>query len=231
MNTNYKLVLIGILLYVVTYCGYLIWHSKIRVPRRLEFIKRYHFNSSIRDKIAEDYPALSSYDVNLVLNGLKQFFIIAHFAGNRRIGMPSLIVDAAWHHFILHTLDYHDFCKNSFGRIFNHTPNSSIENPTNIAIELKRTWHIACNIENIKPKYPTRIPLLFALDSKLKIEKGNYYELIENELRFGAKQKTSSSEAAYPVFLCGACGGATNLGFGDGGDGGGGCGGGGCSGG
>ncbi len=133
--------------------------------------------------------------------------------------MPSLIVDAAWHHFILHTIEYHNFCKKAFGRRFNHTPNSSIENPKDIAIELKRTWRIACNIENIKPKYPTRIPLLFALDSKLKIEKGNYYELIENELRFGAQQKTSSSEAAYPVFLCGACGGATSLG-------GGGCGGG-----
>ncbi len=228
MSSTYQLVILCIFIYVGAFFGFKIWHSKIRVPRRLEFIKRYQFGTSLKKKIAEQYPILSSSEMDLVLNALKQFFIVAHLAKGRRIGMPSLIVDAAWHHFILHTIDYHNFCGKAFGKLLNHTPNSSIENPEDIAIELKRTWLIACEIENVNPKYPIRIPLLFGIDSKLKIENGNYYELIENELRFGEKKVSPTADTTYPVSLCSGCAGTTHVG-GDGCSGG--CGGGGCSGG
>ena len=230
MSSTYQLVILCIFIYVSTFLGLKIWHSKIRVPRRLEFIKRYHFGTSLKNKIAEEYPKLSSYDIDIVLDGLKQFFIVAYLAKGRRIGMPSVIVDAAWHHFILHTIDYHNFCKKAFGKLFNHTPNSSIENPKDIAIELRCTWQIACELENVNPKHPTRIPLLFGLDSRLKIENGNYYELLENELRFGEKKGSPTAETAYPVSLCSGCAGTTQASE-IGCTGGSGCGGGGCSGG
>ena len=229
MNEQYQLILLALLIYVVTYFGHRIWHKKIRIPRRREFIKRYHFSASIHKKLAEDHPNLSSHDINMILDGLKQFFIIAHVAENRRIGMPSLIVDTAWHHFILHTVEYNHFCKQAFGQLFNHTPNSSIKRPEDVASELKLTWQIACNIENVNPKHPTRIPLLFSLDSKLDIPNGNYYELIEDELRFGHKNKDSHAQTTYPVTMCVSCAGGSSNNFGSGGgcSGGGGCAGGG----
>jgi len=40
---------------------------------------------------------------------------------------------------------------------------------------LRRTWWYACIEENINPRQPTRLPLLFALDAKLKVGDGFIY--------------------------------------------------------
>ena len=109
------------------FTGWKVWQSTIGKTRRRDFIARYRFNASLRAKIAADLPDNSSSDIDLVLEGLRQFFTIAHLAGKARIGMPSKVVDIAWHHFILHTVDYHAFCKGAFGRFYNHMPSSRVE--------------------------------------------------------------------------------------------------------
>lgn len=35
---------------------------------------------------------------------------------------PTARIDAAWHHFILFTRDYRDFCRTYFGRFIDHLP-------------------------------------------------------------------------------------------------------------
>jgi len=205
-----------------------------RKKRRLDFIARYRFNESLRAKIAGDLPTISAADIDRVLEGLRQFFTIAHYAGDQHISMPSKVVDVAWHHFILHSIDYSAFCKQAFGQFYNHTPSSPIQNAEDIQVELKRTWTIACMLENVDPKYPTRIPLLYQLDALLNIEDGHYYELIDEKVRYG-KSHREVEQALNPagghVTLCGgylySCGGGTGGWGGGGGCGGGGCGGGG----
>ncbi len=230
--------LVAFVLVSLSITSWKIWQNTIGKTRRRDFIVRYRFNASLRAKIAADLPDNSSSDIDLVLEGLRQFFTIAHHAGKARIGMPSKVVDIAWHHFILHTIDYHAFCKGAFGHFYNHMPSSPVEQAEDVQMELRRTWSIACKLENVDPGHPTRIPLLYRLDAMLKIEDGHYYELVEGRVRYGKVREEDREEKgamATPVLLCGGmlvgCGGGCGGGGDGGGCSGGGCGGGGCSGG
>lgn len=62
------------------------------------------------------------HDINgevLILEMLR-FLNLIHLT-NEKLS-PSLIVDLAWHEFILFTRHYHEFCKTHFGRFIHHTP-------------------------------------------------------------------------------------------------------------
>ena len=103
--------------------------------------------------------------------------------------MPSKEVDVAWHHFILHSIDYSALCKQAFGEFYNHMPSSPIQTAEDIQVELKRTWSIACMLENIDPKHPTRIPPLYRLDGLLNVEDGHCYKLGHGKVRYGKPQR------------------------------------------
>lgn len=49
---------------------------------------------------------------------------------------PSLIVDEAWHSFILHTKLYYDFCKSRYGTFVHHFPTGSERDPLSKVNEL-----------------------------------------------------------------------------------------------
>jgi hypothetical protein len=55
---------------------------------------------------------------------------------------------------------------------------------------LQLTWRFACLEENISPKRPTRLPLLFAIDAKLQVPDGNTYDL--QAIRQGAEEQNGS---------------------------------------
>jgi hypothetical protein len=91
--------------------------------------------------------------------------------------MPSQVADDLWHEFILYTKHYEQFCRTAFGQFFHHTPavvlgRNKVDNEG-----LRRVWWYSCLDENINPRKPTRLPLLFALDSKLGIAGGFTYEV------------------------------------------------------
>ena len=90
---------------------------------------------------------------------------------------------------------------------------------------LRRAWWHACKEENIDPRNPTRLPLLFALDGKFSIADGFRYAADCSALRKGGDGTVYCGGD-----FGGSGGGDGSDGFGDsGGDGGcgGGCGGGG----
>jgi hypothetical protein len=91
-----------------------------------------------------------------------------------------------------------------------------------------------CLDENINPKAPTRLPLLFALDAKLNVPNGFYYAADCNAVRRTNDGRATESGVVYcgGDFSSDGFDGGTD-GLGDSGDGGGsgdGCGGGGCGG-
>ena len=153
-------------------------YLRIVAPKRLEFITRYSFDLASKEKLSELHPNLAPHEIERVFDGLRQFFTIAHYSQQRKITMPSRVVDDAWHEFILSTVGYASFCKNAFGRFYNHEPSSPVASPENIFPSLKRTWVIACRLENIDPRNPMRVPLIFAIDSILRIKDGNNYEIV-----------------------------------------------------
>lgn len=168
----------GFELIVVAVIGYFLWkkYRRKRISKNQEkFISEYRYPKRIREKIKQHYPHLNDAQVNRVMRGLKEYFVICLMAGDRMVAMPSQVVDIAWHEFILFTRDYNEFCKKALGRFLHHTPTEAMKTRTMASDGIKRAWRLSCAREKINPKEPSRLPLLFALDGELAISDGFKY--------------------------------------------------------
>lgn len=143
--------------------------------RRKKFIENFYFPKTIREKVTEVYPQLSTTEVNEVMRGLKEYFYICNMAGEKFVSMPSQVVDVAWHEFILFTKQYQVFCSKAFGRFLHHVPAEAMRTPTIAQEGIQRAWRLSCKREKINPDSPTKLPILFNIDSKLKISNGFFY--------------------------------------------------------
>lgn len=174
MTTLETVLLIVVIAFVVM--TKIMRNRSIRLERE-KYIRRYTFSSDILAKVKEQYPALEEKDLYLVARALRQYFLIYLRADKKTIGMPSRIVDIMWHEFILDTRKYTAFCNKAFGGYFHHIPASKSQKGIAIANSMKLTLKLAFLEENINPANPTRLPLLFAIDEKMKIPHGNIYQL------------------------------------------------------
>jgi len=143
--------------------------------RRRQFIRESRLPALLNTKLRARYPQLSASDAELVLRGLRQFFLAYLRSGRKFVAMPSQVVDAAWHDFILHTRAYQLWCDAAFGGLLHHTPAEVLGRDPKRNDGLRRTWFWACKEESIDPRQPTRLPLLFALDKKFAIPGGFSY--------------------------------------------------------
>ncbi len=205
---------------------------------RRQFVREAPLPRFLGGKLCERYPQLSPRDTELVLRGLRQFFMAHLRSGRAFVAMPSRVVDAAWHEFILHTRGYEQWCDTAFGRLLHHSPAEVLGRDARRNDGLRRVWFWACKEESIDPRHPSRLPLLFALDRKFGIPGGFNYVPDCREI-----DRQSGSDAYCGTSFGGDGGGSDapgdNAGFGgadssaggggdgDGGSDGGGCGGGG----
>jgi hypothetical protein len=224
----------------------MVW-SKYTALRREAYIRRAMLPGGLYERLRKIHPSLTPKDCQLVGHGLRQFFLAHLKSGRMYVSMPSQVVDDLWHEFILHTKSYEAFCSQAFGRFLHHTPTAALKNNRQSNTGLRRCWWYACKEENINPRGATRLPLLFALDTKLQIAGGFYYVAD----CMAARQQQYQADGAAPVhcggdFSSASFDGSTD-GFGDassdgshgdagshsdgGSDGGSSCGGGGCGGG
>jgi hypothetical protein len=150
---------------------------RTRGLQREQYIRSYVFSGALLDALRKTQPALSEKDEFLVARALRSFFLIHLRTAPAGIGMPSRIVDDLWHEFILDTREYHRFCDQAFGAYFHHIPAAKMMPGISQNAGMRRTWRHACLEENINPKRPTRLPLLFAIDQKMAIVGGNIYSL------------------------------------------------------
>jgi hypothetical protein len=208
--------------------------------RRAEFIRTFRWPRGLLQRLEQHYPAFERKDSALVSRGLRQFFLAYLMSGRRYVSMPSQVADELWHEFILYTREYDAFCRRAFGSFLHHTPAVVLSEHRKSNEGLRRVWWYCCKYENIDPVNPTRLPLLFALDSKFKIANGFVYHPDCEELRkngsgtayCGGDFADSSIDGSSSGFGDGDAshgadsGGSDGSGGGDGG-GGGGCGGGG----
>lgn len=149
----------------------------LRRRARERFIDAYAFPPGIRGRVRKRYPHLSEADLDLVLGALREYFHLCRKAGRRMLAMPSQVVDAAWHEFILFTRNYDHFCRRGLGRFLHHTPAEAMKSPTEAGDSIKRTWRLACLRAGMDPAKATALPLLFAIDGQLAIPDGFRYAL------------------------------------------------------
>lgn len=210
-----------------------------RQAARAEYIRTYMFPKGIFDRLQARRPELTLKDCQLTAHALRQFFLAYLKSGRRFVSMPSQVADDLWHELILYTRHYDAFCDKAFGGFMHHTPAVVLGADRQNNAGLRRIWWYACLEENINPRQPTRLPLLFALDTKLNIPNGFRYTpncdaLRRQENRDGSGGTTHCggdfSDSSYDGSTDGfgdSSSGDGGSGGDSGGDGGGGCGGGG----
>ena len=151
-----------------------VW-SRWRRLARAEYIRTCPFPPGLLDRLAKKRPDITLKDRQLVARALRQFFLVYLKSGRQFVSMPSQVADDLWHEFILYTRHYELFCRRAFGRFLHHTPAVALGPDRRDNAGLRRAWWYACLEENINPRKPTRLPLLFALDAKLEIVGGFRY--------------------------------------------------------
>lgn len=148
-------------------------------PDRLRVIRDYPFPEFLQQKLRTTYPHLDAAAALEVEHGLRQFFLASAQARGSFVAMPSKVVDALWHEFILYTRGYEAFCRKAFGRILHHTPAEALQlskkKRGSASAGLRRAWYWSCQEERIDPKRAERLPLLFTLDARYAIAGGYRY--------------------------------------------------------
>jgi hypothetical protein len=230
---------VAIVVVVVLVLGLPLWRAYVGL-RRAAFIRSAALPHGLFERLRKHHPRLTQKDCQLAANGLRQYFLAYQGSGFKYVAMPSQVVDDLWHEFILHTKAYRTFCERAFGRFFDHTPAAELSAARRSNEGLRRCWFQACRQENIDPRRPARLPLLFALDAKLGIVGGFVYiadcEAVRrmdpagagSTVHCGGDFNDSSIDGSTDGFGDGSDGGTSSDGGGDSGGGcGGGCGGGG----
>jgi hypothetical protein len=207
----------------------LLWQRYRRLARE-RYIRQFALPRGLYERLRKRRPELELKDCALVARGLRQFFLAYLNSGCRFVAMPSQAVDDLWHEFILYTRAYEAFCGKAFGGFLHHTPAVVLSPDKRNNEGLRRVWWQCCKEENIDPRSPLRLPLLFAIDAKLGIADGFVYKPDCKALQgseagtahCGADFSDSSIDGGTDGFADGGADGG-----GDGGGCGGGCGGGG----
>src|SRR3954469_21188788 len=101
--------------------------NKLLRGRRRAHIESYEFPSGLRDKLCGELG--SGRRADIALDGLRAWYLACLYADGELLGMPSRIVDEAWHAMILRTREYECFCRRAFGSYLHHTPDSAHDVP------------------------------------------------------------------------------------------------------
>ena len=165
------------ILFIITLIFLAYFWRKEQQKKQLRFIKNYNFSPVLMRRVQAQHDYLSDVDMKKVVEATRDYFYICNQAKGKMVAMPSEIVDVFWHEFLLFTREYQDFCKKGIGRFLHHTPTEAMKTPTSAQEGIKRAWRLACAKENINPKHPSKLPLLFTIDKSLKIKGGFSYQL------------------------------------------------------
>jgi hypothetical protein len=118
------------------------FHLRRRRRRRDEdYIWTYQFPEHVESRCRRDRPELTDREWKLVEQGLREWFLCCAWRDGEVLGMPSRLVDEAWHEFILDSLAYTEFCDRAFGEYLHHTPETSMTAPMSGALDATtRAW-------------------------------------------------------------------------------------------
>lgn len=168
------MILNAIFMAVVVLLAIVGW-QRYQKTQRQTFLENYRFNAILAKKVQQHYPHLQEDELQQVLEGLRDYFIICNQAGRKMVAMPSQVVDVAWHEFILFTRAYQSFCHKALGRFLHHTPSEAMPTQVSAQAGIRRAWRLACARSGINPALPSKLPLLFNIDRRLNIKDGFYY--------------------------------------------------------
>ncbi len=142
---------------------------------RERFIRESALPHSLKRKLREAFPHLTAKDVELAERALRQFFIATLRSKGQYTAVPTRAVDVMWAMFAHNAPVYATWCRSALGYVPEHSPAQVLGKKAHYNDGLRRTWYWACCDESIDPRNPSRLPLLFAIDTKLDMPDGLRY--------------------------------------------------------
>lgn len=203
------------------------------VPLRLRRVLAYEFPKSAVTTFKRDNLGLTPQQTKQAFLGLKQYFCACIVAPRGRKGMPSTVVDSAWHAFLLHSAEYHRFCRRVFGRTLQHHPDDLarprvLTGTSKLKPEVQNTWNALQRFNDRHMSLAAALGVapffLFQIDTRL----GGGWRYTEEALdNLRADRFADPNQSGSGSSCGGGCGGSSSGESGSGGsDGGGGDGGG-----
>lgn len=138
------------------------------------YILNYSFPEELAGRLKAKHTHLSEGDVERLIEGLRGYFLLANRHHKHELAMPSLGVSDTWRYFAANLDAYGDFCSGAFGAYRSPVTYSPL-GPD----EFKgaRIWLACCSEEGIDPRFPEKLPSLFAMDQQLNIPGGARYSI------------------------------------------------------
>ncbi len=179
--------------------------SDARVTALLE----YRFPKVVLDVFSKENPRYTAEQGALAFQGLREYFLMTLLAqqlGRKAsLGMTSVLIDDAWHAFVLCTKQYEEFCLKVFGKMIHHAPNPAarpgkVDANTTFTPDVMNSW---AAYRHAKARYPDSFrsvndtPLLFGLDSYAGLDDGWLWPA--TALRSLEKQSRDAAENASAV--------------------------------
>lgn len=212
--------------------------TKRRSSRYAE-LREFEFPGVVQAVFEREHPYYTEEQRRIAFQGLREYFCLMFLekaAGRKEsLGMPSVLVDDAWHCFVLCTREYEAFCLHFFGAMVHHFPDPEVRarpmlGGMTVKADVQRTWlatqRYRSQCTELAWAGAATAPLLFAADSYAGISEG---WLWSPEALAGLEVTTKAllaKEAASRSSSGSSCGGVVADAGGDGGSSGdGGCGG------
>ena len=149
-----------------------------KLSSNIEYIENYQFNPLLIQNIQKKYEYLTDQEIELVLSGLREFFIISNNCNKKEwIAMPSKVLADAWYQFSLFTEEYKNFSHQAFKCLLEYRPMEKMNSRIFAQESITRAWIKSCEYHDIEYFKPKRLPLIFEIDSLLKIKDGIEYTL------------------------------------------------------
>lgn len=196
------------------------WRRK--VAKGEAYVAGYEFPPHVGRRVRRKHPQLDDAGWALVEQGLREWFVCCAWRGRAVLGMPSRLVDDAWHEFILDSVAYTQFCNGAFGAYLHHTPEEAMAAPMPTALaNTVLAWDSSLASEEGES-------VLWNLDERLEVAEPLG---VSEAQRNAARTATPLAPGVAACVVSGGDAGGHGAGGADGGGGAGGCGGGGCGGG
>ena len=142
---------------------------------RERFIRESALPQALKRKLRETFPHLGAKDAELAERALRQFFIATLRSRGQYTAVPTRAADVMWEAFARNAPAYAAWCRTALGHVPEHSPAQILGKKAHYNDGLRRTWYWACCDESIDPRNPSRLPLLFAIDTKLDMPDGLRY--------------------------------------------------------
>lgn len=201
---------------------------KFNHNKKVEAILHFAFPPAVIARFSKNNPSLSPEDVSLVFSSLAEYFAACYIYLNSSLkrkngyglGMPSKIVDEAWHSFLLFSKEYEKFSKKYFGKMLHHTPDDDfLASSCHVGSEIKESEQVAPgefkqSVLNLFMAFEglrirgdvsySSLPLIFTIDEKLSIPDGFLYKTSDAELmRVQSMKKNGSASGSGSA--CSGC--------------------------